>query len=325
MFWKKSGDSKITRILYGSDFHGSEAVFRKFISAALEYKANTLIVGGDVTGKAMVPIVHQGNGVYVGYLFGRREEASSPDVLEKIKKTISNVGFYPIVVEKDEAQELEQNPEKLSARFEAEMCQRVREWMMLAEEKLVPNHMQLFFMPGNDDLPSIDAVIDEFEHIHNPDMKRFVIEGDYELLGNSNANMTPWACARDVEEDELEKKMQALAVMIQNPEKAICAIHVPPYESNLDTCPELDKDLKIVTLGGQVMMKPAGAHAVRKFIETVQPLLTLHGHIHESPGHVRIGRTLCINAGSEYAEGIMKAAIINLEGGKVKGHLLVSG
>jgi Icc-related predicted phosphoesterase len=325
MFWKKTGDSKITRLLYGSDFHGSEAVFRKFISAAMQYKANTLIVGGDVTGKAMIPVIHQGNGVYVGHLFGRREEASSPDALNKLKKTISNVGFYPIVVEKDEAQELEQNPEKLSARFEAEMCQRVREWMALAEEKLVPNHMQLFFMPGNDDLPSIDSVIDEFEHVHNPDMKRFVIEGDYELLGNSNANMTPWACARDLEEDELEKKMQELAALVQNPERAICAIHVPPYESNLDTCPELDKDLKIVTLGGQVMMKPAGAHAVRKFIETVQPLLTLDGHIHESPGHVRIGRTLCINAGSEYAEGIMKAAIINLEGGKVKGHLLVSG
>jgi Icc-related predicted phosphoesterase len=325
MFWKKSGDSKITRLLYGSDFHGSEAVFRKFISAAMQYKASTLIVGGDVTGKAMVPIVHQGNGVYVGHLFGRREEASSPEALEKIKKTVSNVGFYPIVVEKDEAQELEQNSDKLSARFEAEMCQRVREWMTLAEEKLVPNHMQLFFMPGNDDLPSIDAVIDEFEHVHNPDMKRFVIEGDYELVGNSNANMTPWACARDVEEDELEQKMQALAALVQNPERAICAIHVPPYESNLDTCPELDKNLKIVTLGGQVMMKPAGAHAVRKFIETVQPMLTLHGHIHESPGHVRIGRTLAINAGSEYAEGILKAAIINLEGGKVKGHLLVSG
>ena len=174
----------------------------------MQYKANTLIVGGDVTGKAMVPIIHQGNGVYVGHLFGRREEASSPDALEKIKKTISNVGFYPIVVEKDEAQELEQQPEKLNARFEAEMCQRVREWMALAEEKLVPNHMQLFFMPGNDDLASIDAVIAEFQHVHNPDMQRFVIEGDYELVGNSNANMTPWACARDVEEDELEQKMQ---------------------------------------------------------------------------------------------------------------------
>jgi Icc-related predicted phosphoesterase len=64
---------------------------------------------------------------------------------------------------------------------------------------------------------------------------------------------------------------------------------------------------------------------VRHFIERVQPLLTLHGHIHEAPGHVRIGRTLCINAGSEYAEGILKAAIINLERDRIKGHILISG
>ncbi len=325
MFRRKSEPSKLTRILYGSDFHGSEAVFRKFLSAALQYKADALIVGGDVTGKAMVPIVHQGNGVYVGHLFGRREEAATPEALEKFKRTVSNVGFYPIVLEKDEAAELESNRDKLNARFEAEMCQRVRQWMILAEEKLVPNRIQLFFMPGNDDLSSIDAVIDEFEHVHNPDMKRFVLEGDYELLGNSNANMTPWACARDVEEEVLQAKMQALEAMIQNPERAIIVLHVPPIQSGLDTCPELDKDLKIVTLGGQVLMKSAGSQAVRDFIERVQPMLTLHGHIHESPGHVRIGRTLAINAGSEYAEGILKAAIINLEGGKVKGHLLISG
>jgi len=325
MFRKKSESSKLTRILYGSDFHGSEAVFRKFLSAALQYKANVLIVGGDVTGKAMVPIVHQGNGVYVGHLFGRREEASTPEALEKFKRTVSNVGFYPIVLEKDEAAELEKDRDKLNARFEAEMCERVRQWMILAEEKLVPNQIQFFFMPGNDDLASIDAVIDEFEHVHNPDMKRFVLEGDYELLGNSNANMTPWACARDVEEDVLRTKLQALEAMIQNPERAILVLHVPPVQSGLDTCPELDKDLKIVTLGGQVLMKSAGSQAVRELIERVQPMLTLHGHIHESPGHVRIGRTLAINAGSEYAEGIMKAAIINLEGGKVKGHLLISG
>jgi len=325
MFRKKNEPTKLTRILYGSDFHGSEAVFRKFLSAALQYKANVLIVGGDVTGKAMVPIVHQGNGMYVGHLFGRREEASTPEALEKFKRTVSNVGFYPIVLEKDEAAELEKDRDKLNARFEAEMCERVRQWMILAEEKLVPNQIQFFFMPGNDDLPSIDAVINEFEHVHNPDMKRFVLEGDYELLGNSNANMTPWACARDVEEDVLRTKLQTLEAMIQNPERAILVLHVPPVQSGLDTCPELDKDLKIVTLGGQVLMKSAGSQAVRELIERVQPMLTLHGHIHESPGHVRIGRTLAINAGSEYAEGIMKAAIINLEGGKVKGHLLISG
>jgi Icc-related predicted phosphoesterase len=317
--------SKLTRILYGSDFHGSEAVFRKFLSASLQYKADVLVVGGDVTGKAMVPVVNQGNDTYVGYLFGRREEANTPDELEKLKKTISAVGFYPIVLDKDEEEELESDKAKMSARFEQEMNQRVREWMILAEETLVPQKKQLYFMPGNDDFYSIDAVIDEFEHVHNPDMKRFVLPGDYELYGNSNANMTPWACVRDLEEEDLAKRIDELAGMIDNPERAIVVIHVPPIDSTLDTCPELDENLKMITQGGQVVMKPAGSPTVRAFIEKVQPMLTLHGHIHESPGHVRIGRTLCINAGSEYAEGILKAAIINLEGPNVKGHLLISG
>lgn len=322
---KLFGSSNITRILYGSDFHGSEAVFRKFLSAGINYKAKTLIVGGDVTGKAMIPITHQSDGHYTGYLFNRKEEATTPAELEKLKTTISNVGFYPIVIEPDEAHELEMDPSKMAARFEAEMIKRVHEWMTLAEEKLAPLDMHLYFMPGNDDLYSVDAAIEGFTHVHNPDMRRHIIEGDYELYGNSNANMTPWACARDLEEHELTRKLDELAALVTNPERAIMAIHVPPYQSNLDTCPELDKNLKIVTAGGQVLTKAAGSSAVRALIEKVQPLLTLHGHIHESPGHTRIGRTLCINAGSEYAEGILKAAIINLEAGKIKGHILISG
>lgn len=315
---------KMMRILYGSDFHGSDIVFRKFIASALQYKANVLVVGGDVTGKAMIPVIHQGGGRYSSTLFGGELNAATLDELEKVKKTISNVGFYPIVLEKDEAAELESDPAKMAARFEKEMCQRVREWMILAEEKLVPQKIDLYFMAGNDDLASIDQTVAEFKHVHDPDMKHFELEGGYELVGNSNANMTPWACARDIEEDELTKKMDTLAGMIQNPERTIAVLHVPPFGSGLDTCPELDKNLKIITQGGQVVMKSAGSTAVKAFIDKVQPMLTLHGHIHESPGHVRIGRTLAVNAGSEYAEGILKAAIINLENGKVKGHLLIS-
>ncbi len=317
--------SKMTRILYGSDFHGSEAVYRKFLSASLQYEADILIVGGDVTGKAMIPIVHQGGGRYVGYVFGRREEPSTPDDVEKLKKTISNVGFYPIVIDKDEAQALESDKSLMDKRFEGEMIQRVRDWMELAEQTLLPKKKILYFMPGNDDLDSIDAIIDQYEHIHNPDMRRFVIEETYELYGLSNSNMTPWACARDLEEEDLAKKLEELEKLVVNPDRAIMALHVPPYGSTLDVCPELDENLKIITMGGQVVMKSAGSTAVKAFIDRMQPMLTLHGHIHESPGHTRLGRTLAINAGSEYAEGILKAAIINLEGGKVKGHLLISG
>lgn len=319
------GSSKVTRIMYGSDFHGSDLVFRKFIAAAFQYKANVLMVGGDVTGKAMVPLVHQGGGQYEGYLFGRRESAANAEELETLKKMVSNVGFYPIVMEKDEAAALEDNPQMMSARFEAEMCERIRQWLQLADEKLTPAGMKLFFMPGNDDLYSIDNTIAEFENICNPDMKRYELDGEYEVLGISNANMTPWACIRDLEEDELAKKLDTLAGMVQKPEHAIIIIHVPPYGTILDACPDLDKNLKIITQGGQVVMKSAGSPAVKDFINKVKPMLSLHGHIHESPGHLRIGCTLAINAGSEYAEGILKAALINLEGGSVKGHLLISG
>ena len=316
---------KMTRILYASDFHGSDIVFRKFLNSAFQYKANVLIVGGDVTGKAMIPVIHQGDGSYQASLFGNDLTATNDDELEKVKKSISNVGFYPIVLERDEADELEGDPAKMSARFEHEMCQRVREWMFLAEENLVPKNITMYFMPGNDDLASIDETIAEFRHIRNPDMQHFELEGGYELVGNSNANMTPWVCARDIEEDDLAKKLDELTNMIQNPERTVAVLHVPPYGSGLDSCPDLDENLKIITQGGQVVMKSAGSTAVKAFIEKIQPMLTLHGHIHESPGHTRNGRTLSINAGSEYAEGIMKAAIINLENGRVKGHLLISG
>jgi Icc-related predicted phosphoesterase len=314
----------ITRILYGSDFHGSEAVFRKFLASGIQYKANVLMVGGDVTGKAMVPIKHQGNGLYEASLFGAERKAATPAELEALKKAISQVGFYPIVLEQDEAEALEADPEKLNTRFELEMCQRVREWMQLAEEKLGPLNITLYFMAGNDDLYSIDKVIAEFKSVRDPDMQHFEVDGGYELVGLSNANLTPWLCARDIAEEELARKLDELAGMIRDPAHTICLLHVPPYRSGLDTCPDLDKNLKIITQGGQVVMKSAGSTAVKKFIEKVQPMLSLHGHIHESPGHVRSGRTLMINAGSEYAEGIMKAAIVNLENGKVKGHMLIS-
>jgi Icc-related predicted phosphoesterase len=329
MFFRKKqkGNDQLTRILYASDFHGSEASFRKYLSAALQYKADVLLTGGDLTGKAMIPIVHQGSGRYVGHLFGRKEEPTTPEALEKLKQTIRNVGFYPIVLEPDEAAELEADSQKMGARFEQEMCARIKEWLVLFTEKLASQGVHLYFLPGNDDLFSIDTVIAEFEdsNVHNPDRKRYWIDEHHELVGLSYANMTPWKCNRDIEEADLARLLDEIAGMLEHPERAVMTIHVPPFDSGLDVCPELDEKLQIVHRGGQVLMKPVGSTSVREMIERVQPLLTLHGHIHESPGHTRIGRTLAINAGSEYAEGIMKAAIINLEKDRVKGHVLISG
>jgi hypothetical protein len=315
----------MTRILYASDFHGSEAFFRKFLGAALQYQARALIVGGDVTGKAMIPVIHQGGGRYEAHLFGREESPSSAAELAKLTQTITNVGFYPLVLEKDEAEALEADPAEMARRFEREMISRVRQWLTLAEETLGPKGIPLYFMPGNDDIFAIDAAIEGFEHVHNPDGRRYWLDEDHELAGVSYANLTPWRCARDIDEAALTARLEQAVALLEAPRRAVLAIHVPPFDSGIDVCPELDENLQIIHRGGHVLMKPVGSPAVRSIIEGVQPLLTLHGHIHEAPGHTRIGATLCINAGSEYAEGILKAAIINLERDKVKGHVLISG
>ena len=314
----------MTRILYASDFHGSNACFRKFLGAALQYQATVLMVGGDVTGKAMIPIVHQGQGRYQAHLFGRSEEPTTAADLERLRLTISNVGFYPVVLEPEEAKALEDDPARMGSLFERLMCERVSEWLALAEEKLSPAGARLFFMPGNDDLYSIDRVIGEFSEVRNPDGRRLWLDDDHEVVGMAHANMTPWRCSRDIEEDELTRKLDALEQQLERPDRAVALLHVPPYDSAIDSCPDLDENLQIIHRGGHVLMKSAGSHAVRAFLERVQPMLSLHGHIHEAPGHVRVGRTLAINAGSEYAEGIMKAAIINLERDRVKGHMLIS-
>ncbi len=218
----------MTGVLYATDFHGSDAFFRKFLAAASQYKANVLIVGGDVTGKAMIPIVHEGGGHYEGYLFNRREQPATPDELEKLKQTISNVGFYPMVLEQDEANALEGDADRMSAVFEHAMCDRVRQWLTLADEKLTPQDIRLYFMPGNDDLYSIDHVIDEFPSVANPDGKRLWIDDDHELIGVSNANMTPWHCARDLEEEQLEARLTQVAALLERPSTALMALHVPP-------------------------------------------------------------------------------------------------
>ena len=51
----------------------------------------------------------------------------------------------------------------------------------------------------------------------------------------------------------------------------------------------------------------------------------IHGHIHESRGTFKLGKTLCINPGSEYTEGILRGSLIELRGGKVRSQQLTAG
>jgi Icc-related predicted phosphoesterase len=244
--------------------------------------------------------------------------------LKELLLKIRFTGSYYVILDRGEESKFaaESEREKL---FTHVLVDATREWIQLAEERLKDSETICLIMPGNDDPRDIDSVLGSSSRIINPDGKLIAIDGTYEIASSSFGNITPWSCPRDIQEDELETKLEIACSAIKSPETALFNFHVPPYDSGLDLAPKLDADLKIVTEMGQPVMIPVGSHAVRKIIEKYQPLVGLHGHIHESKGTTTIGRTFCVNPGSEYAEGLLHGAVLDLEKGKLRTYVLTQG
>jgi Icc-related predicted phosphoesterase len=145
------------------------------------------------------------------------------------------------------------------------------------------------------------------------------------MVSSSYANPTPWRSPRELPDSELYKRLKAVVETLEAPERAIFNLHAPPFDSGLDLAFEVADDLSLVTKGGRPVLKAVGSEAVRQIIEEYQPLLALHGHIHESRGAVRIGRTLCINPGSRYNTGRIDGVLVTLTPEVVVGHQFVVG
>lgn len=319
----KPGGS-FTRIIQSADFHGSTAAFRKFLAAVRKHEAQHAIITGDLTGKAIVPVVRQ-NGKHQAWLFGHPEVASTAADLDRLRAKIADVGFYDHLCDADEARALDTDKERLHALFVAKMNARLEEWLTFAAEFLEPLRIPLWLIPGNDDDLSVDPVLNASQYARNVDHQVVELDERHELVSMGDTSMTPWACPRDYPEEHLERVLAELIPQLRDPAGAIFNFHCPPRDTKIDQCPALNEDLKIRFEGGQVIMTSAGSPSIRRRIEEVQPLLSLHGHIHEARGVHKLGRTLCVNPGSEYAEGLMRAALINLEPTRVKGYLLISG
>src|SRR5262249_9390687 len=143
--------------------------------------------------------------------------------------------------------------------------------------------------------------------------ERVVDFGIYTMLSLGYSNLTPFNSPRELDEDELYRRVDAMASQIADQTSCIFNLHVPPYDSQLDSAPQLDQDLTVVTAAGQPKTIPVGSKAVRELIERYQPVLALHGHVHESRGATRIGRTLCINPGSDYHTGRISGVLVHLK------------
>jgi len=322
-FRRQRLDGAGLRLFFAADIHGNDVCWRKFLNAAHFYEVRALVMGGDLCGKALVPVVanHQGHSAHVG---GEIRRANTPEELEQLERAIRMNGFYPWRASPEMVEELRQHEELRAQIFERVIVEDFRRWIGLADAKLASTEVRAYVIPGNDDPWSIDQLLEGSPAVVPCD-GRITRIGTHELLSFAWSNRTPWNSYRELDEDDLYRRLRTLSDRLETPQTAIFNVHVPPFDSGLDMAPELDQTLRPVLGGGQPRMIPVGSKAVRQIIEEVQPLLTLHGHIHESQGIKRIGRTVAINPGSEHNSGRLLGCIVALDKTQVRMHQLVAG
>jgi uncharacterized protein len=315
-----------TRLYYASDVHGSERCFRKFLNAAKFYGASVLIMGGDILGKSIVFLEEIRPGVYVTQEHGRQRELSTSAELDAFEQQQSNAGMYPYRCRAGEPQELQASGQ-IEPLFERLMSERLDAWAALADERLANTGARCYIMGGNDDPPEILEHLKNSRLMQNPEDGNGVVTIDEtsEMISCGWSNPTPWNTPRECSEEELGRRIDEMMSHVKRPESSIMNLHVPPYGTGLDDAPELDEHLRVQASLGQTRFKPVGSTAVRAAILRYQPLLGLHGHVHEAHASCKLGRTLCINPGSDYGEGVLHGALVTLQGGKLKGYQMVSG
>jgi len=312
------------KLYYASDVHGSERCWRKFLGAGRFYDVQALVMGGDLTGKAIVPIAVNGTGAFSATLVGETRSGTTQEELDQLVDAVRFNGMYPWLASSEEIEHHRADGAARAELFERIMLGELERWIELADERMPQYGIDVYVMPGNDDPWSCDAVIESASHVRPCD-DRVVGLGPHEMISCAYSNPTPWESPRELDEDALYARLRALADRLEEPATAIFNLHAPPYDSGLDTANEMNPDLTLRYVGGQPNPIPVGSHAVRQIIEEVQPLLALHGHIHESRGEVRIGRTLAINSGSEYNSGHIHGIVVTLADSEVAKHQFVVG
>lgn len=312
------------RLFFATDIHGSEVCWRKFVNAGRHYQADVIVLGGDMTGKALVPIVDEGGGRWHATLLENRHELAGEEEAAKFEEMVRRRGYYPFRTTPEELRELEADPERTDRFFHEQMLRTVERWMELADERLEDSGIECFVCPGNDDQFDIDDVIESARNVELAEGRAVEVDG-FQMISTGWSNPTPWKTFREEDEEQLTERVERMVSQLTVPtERAIFAFHCPPHKSGLDEAPELTEDLRVRYAGRSLV--PCGSKAVRESIERHQPALALHGHIHEARGTARIGSTLCINPGSSYEQGELLGAVVDLGGRKgIDTFVLTSG
>jgi Icc-related predicted phosphoesterase len=297
--FRRTPRAPYTRVFFATDLHGSERCFRKWLNAAAVYEAQVLVLGGDLTGKVLVPLV--------------ADSGQDAAELDAERARIRITGRYPVVVTAEEQEQIEADPAVLDSRFQEAMEDTLRAWVELADERLAGTDVAVFTMLGNDDAPRLADVLRSASRSTYAEDGIVELPGGFEMASFGYSTPTPWYTPRELTEEELAPRLTELLDRLRDPARAVVNLHCPPAGTHLDQAAKLDADLRPVVDASGLVMASVGSTAVRDAIERYQPMLGLHGHVHESPGTERLGDTLCINPGSEYGDGVLRGAIVDLE------------
>lgn len=312
-----------TTVFFATDVHGSDICWKKFINAGQFYGADILILGGDMTGKAIVPIVHQGGDRFKAVLLEQETWLQGEDAVLDMMKKIRSRGYYPYRTTPDELHQLEADPRRLDELFVSQVLKTAEEWLAYADHKLEGSGIRCYVAPGNDDMFALDDVIRASKHVQLVEGQVIQLDERHEMISSGWSNFTPWHTYREESEEDLRARFEVMIRQVRDVCNSVFNLHAPPYGSTLDDAPELTADLRPKNAGRALI--PVGSHAVRAVIEHYQPLLGLFGHIHEAKGAIRLQRTLCINPGSMYEQGRLLGALITLDADRIKNYVLTTG
>ena len=173
VFRKRRRDTEDAFALYyASDVHGWDQCWRKFLGAGRFYQVNALLMGGDLTGKAVVPDPARRR-----WLVLHRVPRRDPQRQRRGGPVRAHGGDPPqrhVPVGRDRRRD--RTPARADPAARAELLERVmldelRRWVVLADERMPPLGIEVFAMAGNDDPWSCDSVLESAEHLVSCDLR----------------------------------------------------------------------------------------------------------------------------------------------------------
>lgn len=328
---KRLPKGRPTRIFFAADVHGSEATFRKFVNSARFYEADVLAFGGDLMGKAMVPIVSEPDGTRRAELNGLVHTLDDLDAVRAFVRSVETMGFYWALMDRDEYEALQEDSDAVEKLFVRLARERLTSWIGFAEERLAGSGVRCYVTGGNDDTPEVLTVLDEADQQNVVPCEHRVVEldGRHTMITVGYSTPTPWDTPREASEEDLARFIDQSAAKLPDPGRSVFNLHVPPLDSGLDRCLKLESSAKELPTpvkdAGRPVYYGAGSRAVREAIRRYQPVAGLHGHIHESPGQIRYGRTRSFNPGSEYGRGVLSGLLLSIRDGELVGYQHTTG